>query len=247
MLFNNPISGEKADRMVRLIELQPESHVLDVGCGTGELLLRIVGQHRARGVGVDVSPQCITAARKAAAERSLAERCEFHEFNVRDVELCRNTFDLGICVGATHAFGPGEAAYPNSISWLRQMVRPGGYVLIGEGYWKRSPDAEYLQRLGDPVGIYRDHAQNVSFAEQCGLEALYAVTSSDDEWDEFEWSHYQQSRRAAEASPDDQQLVARLARSIRWRDGYLRWGRSTMGFGLYLFRVPRESVSAEVK
>jgi len=29
-----------------------------------------------------------------------------------------------------------------------------------------------------------------------------------------------------------------LERIRRWRDGYLRWGRDTLGFGLYLFYRP---------
>jgi hypothetical protein len=70
------------------------------------------------------------------------------------------------------------------------------------------------------------------------LVALYAAVSSDDEWDDFEWRHYMKVRCDAEANPDNQTLATKLNRSCLWRDGYLRWGRSTMGFGLYLFRMP---------
>jgi SAM-dependent methyltransferase len=149
-----------------------------------------------------------------------------------------DTFDLGICIGATHAFGAGEAAYPNAIRRLKHHVRPGGYLLIGESYWKKEPAPEYLTLIGEPVGIYRGHAENISFAEGCGLVALYAAVSSDDEWDDFEWRHYMKVRCDAEANPDNQTLATKLNRSCLWRDGYLRWGRSTMGFGLYLFRMP---------
>jgi hypothetical protein len=113
-------------------------------------------------------------------------------------------------------------------------------VLIGEGYWKQEPAPEYLTLIGEPVGIYRGHAGNISFAEERGLVPLYAAVSSEDEWDDFEWRHYMKVRCDAEAKPDDPPLAARLTRVRHWRDGYMRWGRSTMGFGLYLFRVPRE-------
>ena len=29
-----------------------------------------------------------------------------------------------------------------------------------------------------------------------------------------------------------------LERSRKWRDAYLRWGRDTLGFGVYLFARP---------
>ena len=37
------------------------------------------------------------------------------------------------------------------------------------------------------------------------------------------------------ATPDAR---AMLDRSRRWRDAYLRWGRDTMGFAVYLFYRP---------
>jgi hypothetical protein len=51
--------------------------------------------------------------------------------------------------------------------------------------------------------------------------------------------HFKRIEYKAEANPDDPALAARLMRGHQWREAYLRWGRSTMGFGLYLFRVPR--------
>jgi hypothetical protein len=121
---------------------------------------------------------------------------------------------------------------------LLQLVRPGGRLLIGEGYWKQAPAAAYLQLIGDPVGIYHDHMTNVLFAEEQGLITLYAAVSNEDEWDEFEWSHRLRIEREATLHPNDPLVREKLQRSREWRDGYLRWGRSTMGFGFYLFLKP---------
>ena len=147
-----------------------------------------------------------------------------------------NGFDLAICMGSTHAFGAGDAAYPNAIRELSRLVRPGGRLLIGETYWKQPPAQEYLEMIGDPVGTYRDHAANISFAEERGLRALYAVTSNEDEWDHFEWSHQLELDQKLRQDPDDPALTERLKRSRAWRNGYLRWGCTTMGFGMYLFK-----------
>ena len=238
MLFNNPLSSEKAHRLVRLLELSPGDRVLDAGCGRGEFLIRAMEASGASGLGIDKDTECIAAAREKASTRLSPGQWEFRPADMRNVSLDPASFDVGICLGATHAFASGEAAYPTTLDRLRELVRPGGQLLIGEGYWKQDPAAEYLQLLGDPVGIYHDHAGNIALAVQHGLTPLYAAVSSEDEWDDFEWSHAMQIQRLAAESPHDAVIAEKLARSRRWRDGYLRWGRPTMGFGFYLFRSP---------
>ena len=235
--FNNPIGSAKIDSVLGLLELPPDGRAIDAGCGMGELLLRAAGRHGVQGLGLDHDSKCIAIAQANANARGLASRCQFIFEDARLFTAEPGTFDLAICVGSTHAFGMSEAAYPNTIERLQKLVKPGGYVLIGESYWRKTPAAEYLALIGEPVGIYRDHAENISFAEARGLMLLYATVASEDEWDDFEWRHYLNIRSKADSNPNDAALARRLARALQWRDGYLRWGRNTMGFGLYLFRA----------
>jgi hypothetical protein len=68
-----------------------------------------------------------------------------------------------------------------------------------------------------------------------GLVPIYAVVCSEDEWDRFEWLNLHE--RYQSRQPDDPGLPALIAELDAWRDIYLRWGRNTLGFGLYLFQV----------
>ncbi len=111
-------------------------------------------------------------------------------------------------------------------------------LALGEGYWRQPPAAGYTALLGEPAGIYHDHAGNIAVAEQLGLVPLYATVSNEDEWDDFEWGHRQRFELAAWRNPGDLDAQQRLQESREWRDGYLRWGRDTMGFGLYVFLRP---------
>jgi SAM-dependent methyltransferase len=59
-------------RIIDLARLQDGERVLDVGCGTGLTMLRIVAQHSHCTVhGIDLSPKMIETAQKDAAERGL--------------------------------------------------------------------------------------------------------------------------------------------------------------------------------
>ena len=238
MQFNNPLSSEKADRIIHALGVCDGARVIEAGCGRGEFLIRVIEASRACGLGIDVDATAIAAARDSAARRIPDARVEFRASDMRDEALRDGRFDLAICLGATHAFGAGDSAYPNAIERLSRCVCPGGRLLLGEGYWKQAPAAEYLGLIGEPVGIYRDHAANISFAERRGLVPLYALVSNDDEWDHFEWSHRMKIERESALRPEDRETAQRLARSRAWRDGYLRWGRATMGFGFYLFMKP---------
>ena len=240
-LFNCPLSAAKADQLIAILGLAENSRVFDAGCGTGEFLIRAVDASGGIGLGIDLDQKSIDLAQENASQRIDRGTCEFRLGDMQNPAIDDLKFDVAICIGSTHAFGIGAQAYPNALSALSKFLRPGGLMLIGEGYWKQPPAAEYLQFLGEPAGVYRDHAENIAFAEARGFLPVYAAVSSDDEWDQFEWSHYYRAVQRAEACVDASDIAKGLERSIAWRNGYLNWGRTTMGFGFYMFRTPAKT------
>jgi hypothetical protein len=114
-------------------------------------------------------------------------------------------------------------------------VRPGETVLVGECYWKQEPAPEYLTALATSREEFQTHADNVAAGVALGLAPTYAIVCSEDEWDRFEWLNLHE--RYLSRQPDDPGLPALIAELDAWRDIYLRWGRTTLGFGLYLFQA----------
>ncbi len=143
-----------------------------------------------------------------------------------------------MCIGSTHAFGQGEAAYQNALKQMNDIVKPNGLILVGEGYWKKKPDQEYLDFIGEPVGIYNNHEQNIQQAESLDLIPMYAVTSNQDEWDHFEWCFRKKAERQVIAEPDNESAQKNLKKVREWNQYYRKYGRTTMGFGFYLYLKP---------
>lgn len=234
-VYLNPIGAEKMDRLLALARLPERPRVLDVGCGKGELLVRAAEMHGATGVGVDVNPEFLAEARRRASARAPGADLVFHEADAAHWPIEEGAFDLAACVGSSHACG----GYREALRTLRRAVRPGGLILMGEGYWRWEPSREYLAAIGVARDELTDHVGNVSRALREELTPLYAAASSLDEWDHYEGLYSNALERHLAEHPDDPDHEAMAARIRGWREAYLTWGRETLGFGLYLFRSGR--------
>ena len=80
LAFHGPLSEARADRLVgRLARTRPAT-VLDLGCGWGELMLRVLAAvPGAVGTGVDLSAADLARGRDNAAARGLDGRVSFIE------------------------------------------------------------------------------------------------------------------------------------------------------------------------
>ena len=154
MSFNTPLSSEKANRLIRLLNPNPGSRILDVGCGTGEFLVRVAEKYHVTCEGIDINYQSIENARQRVKERNLYGSVKFSETDIKNLEDESSQFDCGVCLASTHAFATGEPAYPEALKWFSKSVKSGGKVLIGESFWGRDPCKEYLDFVGTPVGTY---------------------------------------------------------------------------------------------
>src|SRR5919202_6154610 len=135
LALHNPLSLGRLDEVIALLDLPPHARVLDVGCGAGEALARVCERWDAAGTGVDAHEPLVTRARRRAPE------LDFHAADARTFPYDRGGYDVAMTIGSSHAFG-GDFRY--ALGRLAELARPGGQVLLGEGYWRRPPDAAYL-------------------------------------------------------------------------------------------------------
>lgn len=230
----NPLSLAKVDEMVALLDLAPGSRVLDIACGKGELLVRLAERYGIAGVGVDLSPFCVADLWALAAARVPEATIEVLEMDGAGYRAPEGSFDLACCVGASWTFGGHEG----TLRALATFVRQGGQVLVGEPFWRQTPHPDYLASAGFRADEFSTHAGNVEIGERLGLVPLYALASDEDDFDRYEALQWRAAERWARDHPDDPDRPEVLERVAHDRGTYLRWGRDTLGWGLYLFRRP---------
>src|SRR5580658_7172635 len=78
LTFHGPLCEDRAVRFVGELAARRPATVLDIGCGWGELMLRILAAvPDASGTGVDIDREDIRRARDNAAARGLGGRATF--------------------------------------------------------------------------------------------------------------------------------------------------------------------------
>jgi SAM-dependent methyltransferase len=206
----------------------------DWQCGFGEwLFAALEAAPDTTGVGVDTSGPALDEARTRAERRGLAARVTFELADAAG--WAGEGFDAVLCVGATHAFG----GLAETLEAVRRHLRPGGRVLLGEGFWDGAPSQTALDALGAVPGDLPGIGGLVREAEGAGFIPGYGHLSSAEEWDAYEWSWTGALTEWAltEAPDGDRNAALDLAREHRrqWLEGY----RGHLGFATVVLHDTR--------
>jgi SAM-dependent methyltransferase len=220
-----PLSDESVALAVRRLEVPEHGRVLDLGSGFGEWLLAAVGPvPTAQGVGVDSSAPAVAEARERAARRALDQRVTFEQADA--ATWSGGAFDAVICIGASHAFG----GLGPTLTAARRHLRPGGRLLLGDGFWEAGPSPAALEALGATPDELPTIGELVAEAGRQGFEPGHGHISTAAEWDAYEWAWTGALATWAltEATDDDRDEALGLARDHRrqWLEGY----RGQLGF-----------------
>jgi SAM-dependent methyltransferase len=218
LAFANPMSEAAVDQAIAALPLAAEPRVLDIGCGSGEMLLRVMQRHAgAHGLGVDLDADAICEARRRAG--TVPAR-----FEVRDAATLEEPFDAVISVAASHALG----GFPAALASLRRL---GPVVLYGDGFWQRPPSPEFLAALGGAtVDELPDYAGLQDAVSDAGFDIVGAWVAADDDW-----AHYEETL-AANAERRGTPDTLAYAQRIRDRRA-LPGGTDTLGFALLVLRA----------
>ncbi len=227
LAFANPMSEAAVDAAIASLPLGAEAHVLDTGCGGGEMLLRVLRRHGgARGLGVDLDADAIVEARDRAG--TLPAR-----FEIRDAATVSGRFDAVINVAASQAHG----GFPRALTALNRLGRT---ALYGEGFWRRRPSEEFLAALG---GGTADELSDLDGLRAAVSASGFGITgewlASEDDWASYEETLAENAER--HGGPD----TLAYARRIRQRRA-LPGGTDTLGFALLVLQARTDQLSAAV-
>jgi SAM-dependent methyltransferase len=232
---DHPIAAPLSDASVELLlrqALTGRARVLDLGCGDGTWLLRALQLHPGlTATGVDLSDHGFAATRAHATQAGVADRLLLQCADAREYAPTER-FDAVLCVGAAHAFGGLE---PTLAAAARHLA-DGGVLLVGDGFWERTPSQAVLDLLDASPDDYGDLASTVERVQALGWVPLHGHVSSLPEWDAYEWAWTGALARWALDHPDDPDFDQVLAVADEHRSQWLNGYRGTLGFVTLLLR-----------
>ncbi|MFF9173748.1 SAM-dependent methyltransferase [Streptomyces sp. NPDC014793] len=228
--IHNPFTSEKLAALGQALHLAPGTRALDLASGSGEMLCTWAHTHRITGTGVDISTEFTARARARAAELGVADQVDFVHGDASGY-VADEPVDLAACIGATW-IGDGITG---TIDLLRQSLRPGGMLLIGEPYWRRDPpdqncvEACHARTEED----YRSLPDLLERFGELGYDVVEMMLADQDSWDRYRAAQWLNIRRWLDRNPDDELAPELRAELSREPASYARYEREYLGWGVF--------------
>jgi SAM-dependent methyltransferase len=225
--IQNPTSEDKIRLLGERLRLTPTTTVLDVACGKAGPAVVLAREFGCRVVGVERATEFAATARERVDSAGLAHLVEIVEQDAAEFRIEAGRYDVAMCLGASFVW----AGLEGTLSALRPAVPDGGFVVVGEPYWRRWP----LPADVDDEGFVplADTAHRFDIA---GLELVGVIAASDDDWDRYETLHWQAVEAWLADHPNDADAAEFRQRNARYREDYLRWQRELLGWAIFIAR-----------
>lgn len=239
LTFHGPLSEERAERLIRSLHPLDDAHVVDVGCGWAEFLLRTLeAAPTATGTGVDRDAAAIDHAQANAEARGLANRVSLQVADVAQWQSARPA-DVVIVNGASQVWGGDPLQHTaNALMAAKKLLGPRGKLLLGEGFWEREPTEAQLAAMPIPRDQYGSLADLVDLGHEHGYRLLAVEQANLDEWDVFENGHALAWERWLRDSPGSEHADEVRARADTHRTYRLRGWRGTLGLAYLTLQAP---------
>lgn len=129
------LNGAVAHAVALLSGPRPDDVFLNLGCGSGSILIeRLLAGPARRAIGCDISPEALACARANVGAAGLAARCELQPWDIRALPLPDASVDaLAADLPFGHLVGSHEdnlALYPALLAEAARVARPAARCVL---------------------------------------------------------------------------------------------------------------------
>ncbi|MEQ1884439.1 MAG: methyltransferase domain-containing protein [Bryobacteraceae bacterium] len=172
------VTNEESHQIPKLLELTPESNVLEIGCGSGAYAVHLAGSIGCSVTGLDVNENGVNNANKLVEERGLSEKVRFQQCDVsKGIPFEERTFDAVFANDALCHI-PGRQQLLEEIYRvlkLRGRMLFSDALIIGGAVTAE----EIAARSSIGYYVYSPPGENVTMLEAAGYAKIAASDTTD--------------------------------------------------------------------
>ena len=149
--FFNVGGAPSIDLLAERCGIDSDSHVLDVGCGTGGNAAYLVEHFGCRVTGIDISELMIEQSKRRIEGHEHEDRMEFHVGDAYELGFPDESFDAVLTIFVSQ-FLDLERAFPG----FMRVLKPGGYLGINEMYLLEDVPEVDREKVDSTEEVFRE-------------------------------------------------------------------------------------------
>ena len=169
---------EESNEIPQLLELQADSSVLEIGCGSGGYAVHVAQKMGCRITGLDINARGISNANQLAAASGLSSKARFELCDVsKRLPFDTNTFDAAFS-NDVFCHIPGRASL---LSEMIRVLKPGGRMLFSDALiiGGMLTNAEIATRSSIGYYIFSPPGENERLIEASGFTDLRTIDTTE--------------------------------------------------------------------
>lgn len=226
-----PLVEQHVHLLGEICGLHGGSRLLDLGCGSGQLLIEWAGKYALMGTGVDRSEGLIALARDIALSNKVDKRLSFVVDNPLHYPQEFHAFDVIVSMSSA-MFGNGLS---DALLVMRTSLKDsGGLLVIGEPFWREAPPAEVVKGLGVERNLFETLPEMLNTFDSAGVELVEMLLPDTEQVDRFESAQWMTVYQWLKGNLNDPDAPALHDMMVLNRRMYLTYGRRYLGWGVFV-------------
>lgn len=149
--FFNIGGNPSLDVLVERCNIEPGSHVLDVGCGTGGNSVYIAKKYGCKVTGIDISELMVEKARERAIDENMEDMLSFQAGDAYALDFPDETFDTVLTVFVSQFLDLDRAFHE-----FKRVLKSGGYLGFNEMYRADNVPEELVGKVDEGEEVFRE-------------------------------------------------------------------------------------------
>ena len=153
------------------LKLKKSTTVIDLGCGKGAVAIKIAENLNFKVLGIELFEPFIDSCNELAHLRGVSEICHFIHGDILKLAGKIEPCDVAIFAALGDVLGPLD----QTVSVIRQYVKPGGYMVISDGFIKDGGSSGF-----PGFEQYTEHAAMIARLTACADTLVCEIIEAND-------------------------------------------------------------------